>query len=186
MSFERKKRLMAEAEEMARRAPPPDLEAVPRAVAKGMDAFRSGRLLNIENVFLRWKDETWFEYLPHPDPAKRFGFRRASGEVVTPGRMFTNGGSIPRQLWWKQGLAPWDYGPAYLLHDWEFDLHYCGRQTKSFEEVRDTLMEAVRTMMELGVGVDRPGVFRAILAGVDSLIARRLWEETPGCTLPEE
>ena len=186
MSFAAKKRLQATITAEVGRTPPQDWGMEARGAEARMETYLAGKFLNIEHLFLRWKGENWFEYLPHPDPLLRFAFRRYTGETVTPGRMFTNGGSIPRWLWWKEGLSPWDYGPAYVLHDWEFDLHYCGQSQKTFEQVRDEMMEALRTLMDEGLGTDRPAMFRAIYVGINSSIARQAWASTPGCTLPED
>lgn len=185
MSLANKRRMMQEAADAALRQPRHERKFEPRVEEAAPNRFLTGKLLNLENLFLRWVDEDWFEYLPHPDVNRRFGFRRVTGELVTPGHMFTNGGSIPRQLWWMEGLAPWDYAPAYLVHDWEFDLHHSGQTQKSFEDVRDTMMEALMTLMATGTGKDRPVIAKLIHAGIDSQIARDLWNSRPGTTLPE-
>lgn len=185
MSLANKRRMMQEAADEALRQPRHARKFEPGLEETAPNRFLTGRLLHVEHLFLRWIDEAWFEYLPHPDPSLRFAFRRVTGELITPGHMFTNGGSIPRQLWWLEGLAPWDYAPAYLVHDWEFDLHYCGQTTKTFEDVRDTMMEALMTLMDNGAGQNRPAIAKMILAGISSPIARGLWDASPGCTLPD-
>ncbi len=118
-----------------------------------------------------------------PNPGLAFRFIRASGEVIEPGLMYTDGGSIPRALWFIKDLSPWSYAPAFLIHDWLFDLHHCGQTGKSFEEVRDILLEGVRTLMETKVcPLDRLA-FDTIYAGIDSFVARQVWDN-PGCHLP--
>ncbi len=52
-----------------------------------------------------------------------FEFRRSNGEVIRPGTIETDGGSIPRVLWNKNGYSPWTYAPAYLIHDWLYEAH---------------------------------------------------------------
>ena len=139
-----------------------------------IEDFPVGRFASVETLQLRWVSEGWFEYLP--DEAAPFAFHRSNGEVVTPGHMYTDGGSIPRIFWLKKGLFPWDYGPAYLVHDWEFDLHHDSRTDKSFEEVRDTMMEAVRTLMDGPLAQKREWVFGRIYDGINSGVARKIWD----------
>jgi hypothetical protein len=137
-----------------------------------------GRFENLESNRLAWREPDWFEFIPMRGAP--FVFVRASGEAIEPRRMFTDGGSIPRVLWPIRSLSPWGYAPAFLVHDWEFDRHHCGHSPKSFEEVRDT-------MMETGVcPVDRIA-FRAIQGGVDSPVARIVWNLAPDvCPIPPD
>lgn len=130
---------------------------------------------------LVWIKPDVFRHEPNPDCP--FRFVRDTGEVIEPGLMFTDGGSIPRALWFLKNLSPWSYAPAFLIHDWLFDMHHCGRTDKSFAEVRDILMEGVRTLMESKLcPLDRLA-FDAIYAGVDSPVAHQVWDK-PGCHLP--
>jgi len=117
-----------------------------------------------------------------PQPANPFRFTRANGEEIEPGKMITDGGSIPRALWFVKDLSPWAYAPAFLIHDWLFDLHHCGRDTRSFEEVRDILLEGVRTLMETKVCDMNRLAFDLIYSGIDSFVARQVWDK-PGCGL---
>jgi Protein of unknown function (DUF1353) len=74
------------------------------------------------------------------------GHRLASllGEIK-PELMFTDGGSIPRTFWSFRGLSPWEYGPAFILHDWIFSRHYCGKDTYpvTLDEANDILLDAM-------------------------------------------
>lgn len=97
--------------------------------------------------------------------------------------MFTDGGSIPRALWSVKDFSPWTYCPAFLIHDWLFDLHHCGLDTRSFETVRDNMLEGVCTLMETGVCRMNRLAFDLIYAGIDSFVARQAWNK-PDCTLP--
>lgn len=137
-------------------------------------ATPAGKFLNPDKLFLRWAKPDWFEYVP--DPRNPFAYVRASGETITPGKMFTDGGSIPRWFWANKNLSPWIYVPTYLIHDWEFDRHRQKASTKTFEAVRDTLAESLKTMMETGLGPRDEKTFRSIYAGVSSFIAMKLWE----------
>lgn len=133
-----------------------------------------GKFLNPEKLFLRWAKPDWFEYLP--DSQNPFAFVRSTGETITPGRMFTDGGSIPRWFWLNKNLSPWVYVPAYLVHDWEFDRHRQKASTKTFEAVRDTLAEGLKTLMDTGLAPRDEKTFRSIYAGVSSFVAMKLWE----------
>lgn len=130
---------------------------------------------------LVWLSPDRFLHLPRPEAP--FRYIRHDGAVIEPGRMFTDGGSIPRALWSFKDFSPWTYGPAFLIHDWLFDLHHCGRDQLGFEEVRDIMLEGVKTLMESGVCPFNRIAFDAIYAGIDSPIARALWNK-PGCNLP--
>jgi hypothetical protein len=125
---------------------------------------------------LVWIGPDKFRYVP--DPAQPFRFIRGNTakETIAPGEMFTDGGSIPRALWSFKDLSPWAYGPAFLIHDWLFELHHCGRDTRSFEEVRNTMMEGVKTLMETGVCERDLWSFNLIYGGIDSPVARVLWD----------
>jgi hypothetical protein len=118
-----------------------------------------------------------------PNAAKPFRFIRNNGEEIAPGVMLTDGGSIPRSLWFIKDLSPWAYAPAFLIHDWLYDLHHCGRDTRGFEEVRDIMLEGVRTLMESKVCPMDRVAFDLIYSGIDSFVARQVWDK-PGCHLP--
>lgn len=137
-------------------------------------ATPAGKFLNVDKLFLRWAKPDWFEYIP--DPQSPLSFVRSTGETITPGRMFTDGGSIPRWFWSNKNLSPWVYVPAYLIHDWEFDRHRQKASTKSFDAVRDTLAEGLKTLMEEGLAPRDEKTFRSIYAGVSSFVAMKLWE----------
>jgi hypothetical protein len=147
------------------------------------DDFEVGRFESLDLLNLRWIEPDWFEYMPSADMP--FKFIRRNGEQVRPGRMFTDGGSIPRIAWLVETLSPWGYVPAYLVHDWEFDLHFCGQTSKSFEDVRDTMLEALKTLMVSGVVPESRLTFDIIHSGINSPIARKIWEQIPPeCPLP--
>lgn len=133
-----------------------------------------GRYLNVDKLNLRWAKPDWFEYLP--DPSDRFAFVRSNGETISPARMFTDGGSIPRWFWLNKNLSPWVYVPAYLVHDWEFDQHRLKASPKTFEAVRDTIAEGLKTLMESGLCPRSEQTFRTIYAGVSSFVARKYWD----------
>ncbi len=152
---------------------------------KGFDDYKVGAFRGLESIRLRWFSPDYFEFIPRS--REPFAFVRSTGEVIEPRRMFTDGGSIPRSLWWKESFSPWGYGPAFLVHDWEFDVHHCKKSEKSFEDVRDTMMEAMKTLIVIGVCPRADTSFKLIYAGINSFVARRLWEKSyPDCPIPPD
>jgi len=147
--------------------------------------YAIGSFEGLESIRLRWVRPNWFEFIPKR--ANPFRFTRANGEQIEPRHMFTDGGSIPRLFRWSNDLDPWGFAPAFLLHDYEFDLHHCGIGQKSFEDVRDMMMEAVRTLMNMGLCPSSSVVFGMLSLGIDSIVARRLWNaQPPTCPLPPD
>ena len=67
--------------------------------------------------------------------------------------------------------------PYFLIHDWEFEQHLDGATNKSFDAVRDTMMEALKTLMEEGVTPKSEATFRIIYAGISSWIAKDIWSQ---------
>lgn len=139
-----------------------------------------GRLL------VEWVGPDLLLFEPAPDRPLRF--TRASGETIVPGRMLTDGGSIPRPLWAFRSYSPWGYGPAFVVHDWLFVQHHCGAPPPyTLEETARVMGEAIKTQIE-AAGGPQPHeilVVRSMLEAVTSPIARNLWE-TGRCPRPEE
>jgi hypothetical protein len=69
----------------------------------------------------------------------------ASLGTIKPELMYTDGGSIPRAFWSFQGLSPWEYGPAFIIHDWIFNQHYCKKDAYpvTLAEANDILLDAM-------------------------------------------
>src|SRR3954470_3912513 len=66
------------------------------------------------------------QFIYRPDAERPFYFKRANGEVIKPGSIYTDGGSVPRLLWAMRVYSPWAFGSAYIAHDWLFAAHHCG------------------------------------------------------------
>jgi hypothetical protein len=107
--------------------------------------------------------------------------------MVQPKKMRTTGGSVPQILQLVPGLSSWDYGPAYMIHDWEFEAHDRGnepggtRYRKSFKQVNLTLAEAIWTLMIRGYKRNKkpkknPNNVVAVYRGVSSPIGRAIWK----------
>lgn len=126
------------------------------------------------------------EFMYHPDAADPFTYHRKDGhgnviESITPRAMTTDGASIPRAVWPLPGMSPWDYGPAHLIHDWEFYAHDLGETDKEFEDVNQTFAEAMLTLMREGYleyrkpKEDLENLY-TIYAFVNSPIGRAVWD----------
>ena len=109
---------------------------------------------------VRWVENDYFLFVPNAD--KPFKFERKNGEVIAPGPMFT-----------------WGYAPAYIVHDWLFELHHCGYPTSkaySFEDSAILMGEALKTLMETNPRTRDYFAYDAITAAVGLPIARRIWD----------
>jgi hypothetical protein len=126
---------------------------------------------------LRWLRSD--EFLFMPNPAAPFTFVRANGDVLRPGRMVTDGGSVPRPLWAFEGYAPWTYAPAYILHDWMFQARHCGflpRDTYSFDDTVAVFAEALKSLMEADPAVRDPMVYANLVTAAASRVALHHWD----------
>jgi hypothetical protein len=151
-----------------------------------------GQLLVIwvgEDRFVYWpftKDPLTFTL--GPDLQQKLGV-----QTIRPGLMYTDGGSIPRPLRALDGFSPWGYAPAYILHDWAFHAHYCIVQGMpdpndmveydkikrfAFEDSAALLAEVMKTLMVDDRVRTNPEAFNLISFGVDSVVARNLWNTT--------
>ena len=72
---------------------------------------------------VRWIENDRFLFLSRTE--EPFVFKRPDGQIIRPGPMYTDGGSIPRLLWGIKGYSPWGYAPAYIVHDWLFEAKHC-------------------------------------------------------------
>jgi hypothetical protein len=127
---------------------------------------------------VRWVHNDYFVFLPNKDDP--FTFKRKDGSVIRPGRMYTDGGSIPRFLWGIEGYSPWGYAPAYLVHDWLFEAQHCGYEPDNRYTFGDSVVvmgESLKTLMEASPEYRNYFVFDSVVASVASPIAKRLWEE---------
>jgi hypothetical protein len=70
--------------------------------------------------------ETPDRFLLKRDTQRPFRFLRHNGDVIEPQNLHTDGGSVPRMLWGYEGFSPWQFAPAYLIHDWLYESHRRG------------------------------------------------------------
>jgi len=122
-----------------------------------------------------------FKYTPDPNNPFHYIRNNRKGqqiERIQPGEMETDGGSIPKFAQIFKGLSPWEYGPAYLIHDWEFGIGPNG--TKSFEASNLTLAEGIWTLMNRGYLNDKPEInkenVRTVYWAVSGLGGRLAWK----------
>jgi uncharacterized protein DUF1353 len=86
-----------------------------------------------------------------------FTYRTASGRLIEPRKIQTDGGSVPRLLHVFQNFSPWGYGPAYIIHDWLFAAHHQNLPPDNdwnFEDTATALAEAIKTLMAVGFTAD--------------------------------
>ena len=149
-------------------------------------------------VFLIWlsdgdDEQGRFLFLPNPDDPFRF-VRAGAGpyQTVTPGAIYTNGGSIPRLAQVFRGFSPWGYGPAYVIHDWLYHARQCfnagmggdlqpGIDTMPFQTSADILGEAIRSLIASHRVTDRDVAPAAITSAVAGPISYRLWTKGTNC-----
>jgi len=156
------------------------IEQRQKAFVEGLDRGQFAGHFSLE-----WIGPESFDY--HPDPEDPFRYIRDKGngksEIIQPGPMQTDGGSIPLAAQVLTGRTPWEYGPAYLIHDWEFYRHDVDPGfRKSFKQVNLTLAEAIWTLMNDGyLKYKKPRKnFRnvhAVYSGVMSPIGRGIWDD---------
>jgi hypothetical protein len=154
-------------------------------------------------VLTMWVGADKFVYVPGAE-GKNFAFETAStGRVIAPGLMYTDGGSIPRIGQIITGLSPWGFGPAYIVHDWIFYGRHCyvdpapaefsdvarfddvngknGSLPITFDESALILAEVIKTLVDYGQVREQAVAAEIISSGVDSPIARALWNKKGGC-----
>jgi hypothetical protein len=92
----------------------------PRMVALAPNVF----------FFFQPKQDEKFAFTTHlpTDPASSEksgrGKYRWSSFRIEPEEMITDGASIPRNLWYISGFAPFDFTRAAVIHDWLYEAHH--------------------------------------------------------------
>jgi hypothetical protein len=127
-------------------------------------------------LYVEWIAPNQFIY--RPDADRPLVFTASDGRSLKPRPMYTDGGSIPRLFWSAPNLAPWDFGPAYVIHDWLFEQRHCKYddwQSYDFERGAQILAEGIKTQMT-SAGTEDASIVYAIYEAVRSPIAKALWE----------
>jgi len=144
--------------------------------------YKAGQFANLDYVQLRWHTNNIMEFIP--DPEHPFQFTDSTGYVVRPRQFFTDGATIPSFATGLTGISRWQYGPAILIHDWEYAQHHCKSlpSNRDRKRVDDALMEALKTLMIEGQNETSYTHFWAIQFAV-----RRFgwiyWNASAPCTL---
>lgn len=100
---------------------------------------------------VQWNGMDTFVFLE--DRTAPFKYKTASGRIIQPKSIPTDGGSTPRLLHGLKNFSPWGYGPAYIIHDWLFAAHRKNLSPDNdwqFEDTATSLAECIRTLMESG------------------------------------
>jgi len=144
------------------------------------------------HVVVQWDREDKFIYLKTSQPLSfQPSFMKIMNIWIVPENMYTDGGSIPRVFWGIPGLSPWALGPAYIIHDWLFEVHRCHRPAPpevaqiTFEQSAQILAEVGKSLIEVGL-VDN-NKLEDIVWAVRTRYARDIWDSDPTpdeCKIP--
>jgi hypothetical protein len=80
--------------------------------------------------FSQPEDGEKFSFTTHKRGDPRLEVKGGRGQYrwsefrIEPEEMITNGASIPRNLWYVPGFAPFDFTRAAVIHDWLFEAHH--------------------------------------------------------------
>ena len=132
------------------------------------DSLKVGKFSGELNV--QWYDFDKFVYIP--SETKPLTFTRYNGETIIPGKMFTDGGSIPYPLRAFKQYSPWGYAPAYLIHDWLYNQNRCGSTQYEFVETSRILAEAIKTLMETYQVKQSTGKYEYKVASMSNLMLK--------------
>jgi hypothetical protein len=104
-------------------------------------------------------------------------------DFIVPQEMYTDGGSVPRIFWSVPGLSPWGLGPAYIIHDWIFQVHRCRWQAPS-HETNITFEQSAIILGQVGVCLVNAGLIdhdklNEVVWAVRTHYARDKWDK-PG------
>lgn len=136
-------------------------------------------------VVVQWAREDKFIYLKTSNP---LSFKPSFlNTPIVPETMYTDGGSVPRIFWSIPGLSPWGLGPAYVIHDWLFEVHRCHRNAPpevaaiTFEQSAQVLAEVGKSLVDAGL-IDN-NKLEEIVWAIRTRYARNIWDSPP---TPEE
>lgn len=145
--------------------------------------YGTGKLTG--RVVVQWAQEDKFIYLKQTNP---LSFKPSFLEVaIVPDTMYTDGGSIPRLFWSIPGLSPWGLGPAYIIHDWLFQVHRCNRAAPpevraiTFEQSAQILAEVGKSLIDSGLV--QHNMLDEIVWAIQTRYARDIWDRA---ATPEE
>jgi hypothetical protein len=133
-------------------------------------------------VLVEWDRQDKFIF--RKDGKNTFSFKPSFMKTaIVPEDMFTDGGSVPQIFWGIPGLSPWGLGPAYIIHDWIFEVHRCGRPAPpevaqiTFEQSAQILAEVGKALVEANLIQDN--MLEPVVWAVRTRYARDIWDR-PG------
>jgi hypothetical protein len=138
------------------------------------NTIKSGKLSG--KVIVQWIEPDLFVFLP--DSKQPLTFTRNNGQKITPGRMLTDGGSIPRPIWILRSYSPWGFAPAFIVHDWLFTMKQCklgGYERLTLNDSGLVMAEVMKTMIEAKKVEAGPLTVVSMHQAVVSPIARASW-----------
>ncbi len=138
-------------------------------------AAKAGKLEG--KLIVQWIEPDKFLFVP--DAASPLKFTRASGEVVQPARLFTDGGTIPRPMWVARSYSPWGFAPAFIVHDWLFEMKRCkitGNPAGDYKAAALIMAEVIKTMAASGVAQVDDLTLLSMHAAVSSSYAKDYWD----------
>lgn len=155
------------------------------------DGDLKGRLL------IEWYRQDGFVYRKAKDPLK---FRPdlswwPKDKFIIPKDMYTTGGSVPQIFWGIPGLSPWALGPAYIIHDWIFEVHRCPNRWADDPEVaKINYQEAALILAQIGKAlikaelIDDNMLEPVVWAVTTRYVEQAIWDQ-PGtaqdCRVPD-
>jgi hypothetical protein len=131
-----------------------------------------------------------------PSPTRPLTFKRhapdATVTTITPGFMYTDGGSIPRQAQVFEGFSPWGYAPAYMVHDWIFVARHCLTDgdaapeheqlaAMDFGESANVMAEAIKALIASGRVKENDVAPRVISGVVAGPFSHQRWTVKGAC-----
>lgn len=138
-------------------------------------SFDTGTLKG--KVVVQWLEPDLFLFIP--DATSPLVFTRKNGTTIQPGRLITDGGSIPRPMWVFRSYSPWGYAPAFIIHDWLFHIKRCkvaDYANWTLKSSADVMAEIIKTMMESGKVEKDPTTVELMYTAVSSRFAKEYWD----------
>ena len=128
---------------------------------------------------VEWIDQDTFLFVP--DPVNPLVYMRGNKEVVQPGMMRTDFGSVPVAMRALKSYSPWGYAPAFLIHDWLFVMKHCklpGYEKLDLDVSATIMAEILKTMMESKrFGEPNTLVHYSMYQAVRTSTARDYWDK---------
>lgn len=128
-------------------------------------------------LIVQWLEPDKFMFVP--DAASPLKFTRSTGEVIQPQKLVTDGGSVPRAMWVARSYSPWGYAPAFIIHDWLFEMKRCAvpnNPAADYKVAANIMAEVMKTMAAAGVVTLDDLTLLSMHAAVSSSVARDYWE----------